>query len=525
VLILRLKRCERALAAGRLDEATELLAAADARAHRRGQELLDQLVVALVERGRRHLADGRLGPADADADAAARLAGNTPEIADLRAAVERTTEERRRGEEDRRHATAAVRRLVGHGQFTLAGDLARAAGGSATDRGGVKPIVADIAVRRASLDRLVDDASAALGRGDWEAAVRHLAAARTLHPSDERVRRLTGQAVQRVADEVRRRVVDGHLDDAASALRRAELLGAEHAELERLGRGLDRCRHAWQCVRDARYREAGEALDRVASVWPGAGWIATASQELRRACQSIDAVRGGALGVLEMSEASVAQPRPTPAEPQRIVPVPASGPDLRPRPSPRRFLLHVDGAGSFLVLQGDTITVGRQSAARPVNLPLVTAETLPTVTFARTDEDYFLTAAAPVPVNDRAVASKLLAGGDRIAVGPRGRIEFRRPNAASGTAVLRVGGLRLPWGPVRDVLWMDREIVMGASAAAHVRVHACPAPVILQATGDGLLCRADDTIRVDGRPSGRAAPVADGARVCVGALSFVVCRE
>src|SRR2546423_1722345 len=93
----------------------------------------------------------------------------------------------------------------------------------------------------------------------------------------------------------------------------------------------------------------------------------------------------------------------------------------------------------------------------------------PTLTLSRCEEDYFLSAGAvPVAVNDRAATGKLLATGDRIAVGPRGRIEFRRPNAASGTAVLQISGARLPWGGVREVLLMDREIVLGASAAAHI---------------------------------------------------------
>ena len=64
------------------------------------------------------------------------------------------------------------------------------------------------------------------------------------------------------------------------------------------------------------------------------------------------------------------------------------------------------------------------------------------------------------------------------------------------------------------------------SSAAHVRVNGCPAPVILQATGGGgLLCKAEETIVVDGRPAGRTADVGEGARVVVGGLSFVIRRD
>jgi hypothetical protein len=186
----------------------------------------------------------------------------------------------------------------------------------------------------------------------------------------------------------------------------------------------------------------------------------------------------------------------------------------------------VDGGGSYLVLRGSTCDIGPVSASKPADLPLIAAAGSPSITLSRCDEDYFLNAPTPVLVNDRPVSSKLLASGDRIAFGPRGRIEFRRPNAASGTALLRVSGARLPWAGVRDVLLMDREIVLGASAAAHVRLPGCPAPIILQATADGgLLCRAEETILVDAQPAGRSAAVRDGEQIVAGAASFVIRRE
>jgi hypothetical protein len=534
VLILRLKRCERALAGGRLDEAVRLLLPADARAHRRGQELLDRLVAALVERGHAHLAEGRLEPADADCHAAASLAGNTPPVSRLRTSIDLALADRRRADDNRRRAGLAVDQYVRRGQFTLARAVAQANPPPGCAQAGA---VAEISHARASLDRLADDVAAALARGDWEAAAHRFAAATgPAVAADARLHQLRRDVASRAADDAARALDDGQLDRAALVLDRAEaarLGDGLAADLESLRRTLGQCQLAWNCVRSARYREAREVLDRLAKARPAARWITTASEELRRACESIDAVRGGTLGNLEAGDATLACPATaaalapvaaTAAPMPRIAPACARVAPPPPRASSRRFLLHVDGAGSFLVLRGDTVHVGPVSASRPVDLPLVTAVGSPTLTISRCDEDYFLAAASPVPVNDRSVQSKLLVNGDRIAVGPRGRIDFHRPNAASATAVLRVGGARLPWGGVREVLLMDREIVLGASAAAHVRVNEAAAPVILQAGADGrLLCRGEETVLVDGRPCGRSADVtADGTRVAVGALSFVV---
>lgn len=532
MLILRLKRCERALAGGRLDEAMKLLLPADARAHRRGQELLDRLVRDLVERGRSHLAEGRLSSAEADWHAAASLAGNTPAVAQLRASLDQVCRERQRASEARRRAKGTVEAFVREGQFTLAHAAASKAPELEPAQSGA--IVAEIAATREAVGRLAEDVTAALARQDWEAAVHRLTAARSALAGDPQVHRLKREVAALVASVAGGMIDAGRPDEAASVLRRAGALGPGLADLESLRRGLDQCRLAWRHVQTARFPEAREVLDRLSHAWPGARWIAAASEELRRACDAIETVRGGTLGMLETGDETIALPATCaalaniPAAPQYGArPISSVAPVAAPRhPSVNRFLLHVDGAGSYLVLRGSTIEIGPVSASRPTDVPLIAAAGSPSITLSRCEEDYFLNAAQPVLVNDRPVSSKLLASGDRIAFGPRGRIEFRRPNAASGTALLRVSGARLPWAGVREVLLMDREIVLGASAAAHVRLAACPAPVILQATGDGgLLCRAEETILIDARPSGRAAPVRHGEQVVAGAASFVTRRD
>jgi tetratricopeptide (TPR) repeat protein len=507
----------------------KLLLPADARAHRRGQELLDRLVRDLVERGRTHLAEGRLTSAKADWHAAASLAGNTPAVAQLRASLDQVCQERQRTSEARRRAKGTVEAYVRQGQFTLAHAAASQAPELDPDQSGA--IVADIAMTREAVARLADDVNAALARHDWETAVHRLAATRTSLDADPRVHQLKRNVAALVASVAGGMIDAGRPDQAASVLRRATTLGHDLTDLESLRRGLDQCRLAWRHVQTARFPEARQVLDRLAHAWPAARWIASASEELCRACAAIETVRGGTLGMLETGDETIALPATVAALANIPAPPHYGGRPIAPavpqrHPSVNRFLLHVDGGGSYLVLRGSTCDIGPVSASKPADLPLIAAAGSPSITLSRCDEDYFLNATTPVLVNDRPVSSKLLASGDRIAFGPRGRIEFRRPNAASGTALLRVSGARLPWAGVRDVLLMDREIVLGASAAAHVRLPGCPAPIILQATADGgLLCRAEETILVDAQPAGRSAAVRDGEQIVAGAASFVIRRE
>jgi len=280
VLILRLKRCERALAGGRLDEAMKLLLPANARAHRRGQELLDLLVAALVDRGRGHLAEGRLGPADADWHAAASLAGNTPPVAQLRASIDQVMADRERVSDDRRRAKCAVDAFVRQGQFTtLAHNVAEARAG--LDAAGTGAIVADIDVTRSALARLATDVAAALAQDDWESAVDRISTAGSALGAEARVQQLKREVAGRAADEAGRLIDSGRLEEAASVLRRVAALGSGLGEIESLRRGLDQCQIASQYVRAARFRDAREVLERLATAWPGARWITAASEELR----------------------------------------------------------------------------------------------------------------------------------------------------------------------------------------------------------------------------------------------------
>ena len=194
------------------------------------------------------------------------------------------------------------------------------------------------------------------------------------------------------------------------------------------------------------------------------------------------------------------------------------GADLREE----KFILQVDGVGSFLVFRGRSVRVGPVSGGGRPDVGLLTDAGAPTVTIVRSDEDYFLQSTTPVMVNDRAVTSKLLCDGDRIALGPRCRIGFSRPNAASASAVLEISGARLGRGDVRRVILMDREIVLGDASSAHVRTRELRGPAVLLAGRRGLTLKAEEAISVGEHPAGRLADIVAGEHVRVGSLGLVV---
>jgi hypothetical protein len=189
------------------------------------------------------------------------------------------------------------------------------------------------------------------------------------------------------------------------------------------------------------------------------------------------------------------------------------------------MVLHIDGVGSYQVLPGPTVSIGPRSSARMLDLPLMIDPASPTVTLSRSDEDYFLKGDGPATVNEVPCVTKLLNSGDKIGIGTRCRMTFRRPSAASGTAVLDLSGARLPTAGIRQVILLDREIVIGPGGGAHIRCDQLPASVVLVRGDEGLACRSDAEIKIDGQPMANTANLPTGVPISIGSLRLVISRQ
>ncbi|MGD0137933.1 MAG: hypothetical protein ABSD28_03590 [Tepidisphaeraceae bacterium] len=507
MLILRLKQCERALADGRLDEAFDLACQGDVRAHRRGQQLIGKLLKALIDRGRRHLAQGRLVAAAADADKAVLLGGNLPEGVQLQEAV-RTA---RRGNENvnqqAAQALALARRHAEQGQLTV-GQQVLAESPVADPR--LDCLKQDLAARRAGLESRLKRATEAFNAGDWEAAIDHIAGAGRNGAQDAALRLLADRIADHVATEAATHVESGRLDTAAALLERLGGLPAETTATRQLRAALDQCRAASDAIAAGQHRQADETLRRLQVTWPKAGWIGELAEQAGQWGQVQTAIQASPLSLLApTAKRGLAETRLPTVEMARM----------------QSLVLHIDGVGSFQVLPEAKISIGPLSSTRVLDLPLMMDAAAPAITLSRSEEDYFLIAERPATVNEVPCMSKLLNSGDRIGLGARCRLTFRRPSAASGTAVLDISGARLPGAGIRQVILLDREIVIGPGAGAHVRADELPSPVVLIRSPEGLACRSADEITIDGRRAGNAANLPEGAHVSIGSLRFVISRE
>jgi hypothetical protein len=543
VRILRIKQAEAALDDGRLDEACELLADEDLRSVRQGQELVGRLVRALAGRGEEHLAAGRTAPAAADCTRAEQFGGNLAEVAALKQHVAARLEHRAGQGQGRMGRLAGARQHAAAGRLSIAeqfldnvgarpGDktLAPAGGGdggSGGEGGAVGLLRAELAARRAAAAAALAAAELAIQRRDWPAAVSAVLDARQHRAADGPLGKCVAEVVDGAGAAARSELAAGRPDRAELLLGRLESLAAGNVEVESLVGALEQCRRAARWAARARYRQAVEALRLLRQMLPEAKWVSAAIEQAERAAGGAEAMACGPLGmmgsgsrepVVGSREEGGEQPTTTTRTRTRTTGKEtdeaglATGYGLRATAAlPERFVLQVDGAGSFLVLRGERVTLGPVSGEQRFDVPLMAAAHSVPVAIERSQGDYFLKAASAVAVNDQPTTGRLLGEGDRIAISPRCVVKFRLPNAASSTAVLELSSAALPNSDARRVVLLDRELVIGSGGACHVRASGAAERIVLR------LCEGELI-----GPGGRAMRIGEPASI--GGVGMVITK-
>jgi hypothetical protein len=195
------------------------------------------------------------------------------------------------------------------------------------------------------------------------------------------------------------------------------------------------------------------------------------------------------------------------------------------------FLLRVDEGGEYVVLRGDTVTIGNLRDGR-ADLPVLAAiagrhaRLQRTMSFHGGMEDAIVAEGGELRVSGQRVDRHRLRDGDRVHVGSALQVVYDVPSKRSLTAGLRlVGGFQVA-GTDRVLLFKDRgrdgRILLGPGKDVHVQVHGATGEVELFANKAGQMrVRCEGGGEIDGRPFRGEHPVVAGATVRAAGISFV----
>ncbi len=472
----RLKNAEAALAAGRLDEAFSLMDSPDVAALSGAEKLLAALVQGLLKRGQELLLSRRFSEALADFDRAVRC-GQDPAKA---------TEWQRRAREAlnydlRLHGDQNAALAAGHNRLA-AGSLAGAK--DARDRAPLNDTAAEalsqaIAQQADRAKEALEAAESALKEDDFVRASRELRTARRLHSKAEESAEIETRLLERVMQQVTESFKEGRLNRARQELAVLGDLGHERPDRIEVDSALKLATDAARALAEDHYVQAGVLLGRLSQLGLSAKWIGEAREHLDVLDEHRRALLEGPLGLL--AERNVTRPgmmdqrltdetvsaRPRIARRVEAAPLVVS-PAAEQGILPRRLLLRIDGVGSFVLIRGDRVTIGRAGGGADLELMSDLAERQAEV--IRAAEDYFVVGTGGVELAGRRVDHALLQDGDKLALGKRVRLIFRRPSLKSTTAALDLGeGVRTAGDCRRVILWSG-PLLLGNSADCHIRL-------------------------------------------------------
>lgn len=523
VFDLSIKQAEVAFTDGRFDEAFDLVRSGGVLEHRRGKKLAARLGKALADRGREHLDAERIEQATSDCNKAEKLNGNTAEMASLRKAICELIEQKRFAGAKRNARLAAAKDNIDNGWVSVGEQMLE---GNA-DSGGAGAILQDAAAQRTKTDAAINRVREALSRDDVEAAVDVICQTSLKSDTNNKVAEVIWQVRSKLVAQIEENVNDGRLDTAEVLVRRLDELGS-CAQSEQWLKVITLCRQVRRCIEGADPEKAVEVLGRLKLMLGKTKWVDEARSNAQKYAEMLRAIKAGPLGLVGLSGAGVTNSAAASEQKEYCsdlnadVPTPTPARAMPIEKGSRKFMMQIDGIGSYLVVCGDRVTVGPVSSSRRPDVGLVVGPDLPVVTIERTDGDYFLHSDREILLNDERVREKLLADGDRIGLSMRCRVKFKRPNAASGTAILMPSSAKFPRADMTAVVLMDNEILIGNDSTCHICSEQMETRVALVMRNGMLCCRSDRSIMVDGKAVDARQGLVMGKPIRIGRLSMVL---
>lgn len=519
MLNLKLKQAKAAYSDGRLDEAHDLIAAANLLNQRPGQKLAKKLAVALIVRGNAHLDAARMDSALADCNKADKLAGNLTDAAKLRADICKAIEDNRFAQAKHQAIIEDAKANIQNGMVSVGRAILEKIPESAQ---------AAILTQQASAigtktAAVISKANAAIERGDLDNAVRILTAAKLQSHTNAHVAQTITLAASRLADIINERLNAGRLDNAADYLCKLSSLSPDSTQTKDFTYALAQCRIAADSLNCRNIPRALETLRRLRIILPKAKWLDTAIKDAQKAAEAIDDLMVGPLSMLPSHQQSpdvVSEDLP-----------PASLGDQKEdqlnyentnEKLPNNFLLQIDGVGSYLVICETPATIGPISSSQRPLVGLMAQPSLPVAEIDRVEGDYFIRSKEPLTVNENPITDKLLQDGDKISLSMRCRMKFNVPNAASATAVISLASARLPNADTRNIILMDREILIGPGIKNHIRATQMKDQVVLFKQNGKLLCRTDQNIEVGEKRYDSRKGLTINKPITIGKMSLVL---
>lgn len=506
----RIKAAEKALKAGRLDEAFRLVTSPDIREHRQGPNMLGQLADKFMDRARTHLEDERFAEALHDLNKAEAGGVKLDEIAELRKNIQIVADEVNRLAQSKRRRLDQARKHLNDGSLVQGKRvLARAD----ADDHDAKRMADDIEERQqrategfAQVERMLKDKQ-------LHPAIERFTRIKALDPHAAKAIALESTLCSRVIANVNEALAAGRISHAITELGLLGTLGQSLPARRDAEETVSLVKNASVALHGDDYESARRHLLRLQRIIPKVGWVKKTAEQLEQLDDILTSLHGGPLG--EHAK-SVTTQRAKSARLDETVMLPGRRPIASGLPD--RLLLLVDGGGSYLILRNDRIALGRALARQQPDIPILSDLAERHAEISRVEDDYFLFSSRDVEVDSRTTRHQLLRDGNRIALARNARFTFRLPHRQSPSAIIDLSSATKMPNDVRRVVLFRQTAMIGVGRTVHITCNAAAADLVLFERAGQMWVRPQRNGRVD--TEARTVPI--GEQMEVMNVSFVL---
>lgn len=539
---IRIKSAEEAFAEGNLDAALEIVTSPDLARNERVTRLRETLAERYLARGQEYLLNRQFAEAIRDFTRAGRCGHLVEKVLEWQKRAIEAQQADRMEAFQRDDALNEAKRRADAGSLAGAAEALERVG-SADPRGGLIADTIERQTRQAA--EALNAALVAFDREDYQIAASRIRDARKLHKGLNGLTEAENRLVDTVVGRAKADFENGRLDRAKQSLlaldelgnRRADRLDIEDQVRQATDVALALARHD--------YSRASVLLGRISKLNPNVTWVGEARKYVDAMEAASEAIMEGPLGILlsagndqspplTMKDGRGSDGRPSietlpVADRNGVQPPPIAKVALvaaarlnREQPSPglaetpglpRRILLRIDGVGSYLLVRGDRVSIGRGGAGASADVQLISDLNERHAEIVRAGEDYFVVSQGGVELGGANVDHALLQAGDRVRLGKRVRLKFQRPSLKSSAAVLELGeGVRMENDSRKVILWSG-PILIGGTRECHVSITGGCADVVLMERGGRLYLKTVG-------PASDATPVELGTPMQFGTLRF-----
>ncbi len=197
-------------------------------------------------------------------------------------------------------------------------------------------------------------------------------------------------------------------------------------------------------------------------------------------------------------------------------------------PRSDQHLLWIDGVGGFRLCLAEELTLGHPGGDRPSgtmpDIGLLADLSRQHIKLRRSVGDWMLMPLAPVWMDGRLMEGPaLLTDGAELRLGETARLRFRQPHALSATATLTVESGHRTHPAADGIVLMAESCVLGPKPHSHIRCRDWATDLLLFRTTEGLLCRSEAGLLVDGVPTKEPIKILPG--LPIEGQDFTICIE